>query len=74
MDRGIVECNVCSTFPHMTSGGNKSSDFMILSPMPYPVQHMLQFTFIFINESEEWQTTATCMNWESAKALILNIF
>ena len=41
VDQGSVEYEVCSTLPHMASTGNRTTDLLILSPMPYPLGHML---------------------------------
>ena len=41
MDQGSVEYEVCSTLLHMASTGNRTPDFLILSPTPYPLGHML---------------------------------
>ena len=40
VDRGSVEYEVCSTLLHMASAGNRTPDFLILSPTPYPLGHM----------------------------------
>ena len=42
VDRGSVEYEVCLTLLHMASTGNRTPNLLILSPMPYPLGHMLQ--------------------------------
>ena len=39
--RGSVEYEVCPTLLHMASLGNQTPDLLVLSPMPYPLGHML---------------------------------
>ena len=41
VDRGSVEYEVCLTLLHMASTGNQTPDLLILSPMPYPLGHMV---------------------------------
>ena len=48
VDQGSVEYKVCSTLLHMTSTGNRTKDLLILSPMPYPLGHMLPYQQINI--------------------------
>ena len=36
-----VEYEVCPTLLHMASTGSRTPDLLILSPMPYPLGHML---------------------------------
>ena len=40
-DRGSVEYEVCPTLQHVASTGNRTPDLLILSPMLYPLSHML---------------------------------
>ena len=41
VDRGSVEYEVCPIFLHMACTGNRTTDFLILSPTSYPLGHML---------------------------------
>ena len=41
VDRGSVEYEVCPTLLHVASTGKRTPDLLILSPMPYPLGHML---------------------------------
>ena len=41
MDRGSVEYEVCQTLLHTASTGNQTPGLLILSPIPYPLGHML---------------------------------
>ena len=41
VDGGSVEFEVCQTLRHMASNGNRTPDLLILSPMLYPLGHML---------------------------------
>ena len=41
VDRGSVEYEVCPTLLRMASSGNRTRDHLILSPMLYPLGHML---------------------------------
>ena len=41
VDRGSVEYEIYPTLLHMASTGNWTPDFLILSPTPYPLGHML---------------------------------
>ena len=43
VDRGSVEYEVCPTLLHMASTGNRTLGLLILSPMPYPLGHMLPY-------------------------------
>ena len=42
VDQVSVEIEVCPTLLHMASTGNRTPDLLILSPMPYPLGHMLK--------------------------------
>ena len=46
VDRGSVEYEVCPTLLHMANTGNRTLDLLILSPMPYPLGHMLPITLL----------------------------
>ena len=39
VDQGSVEYEVCLTFLHMASTGNRTPDLLILSLTPYPLGH-----------------------------------
>ena len=41
VNQGSVEDKICLTFLHMASNGNRTPDLLILSPMPYPLGHMI---------------------------------
>ena len=45
MDQGSVEYQVFLTLVHMTSTENRAPDLLILSPVPYPVGHLLPVAY-----------------------------
>ena len=52
VDRGSAEYEVCPTLLHIVSTGNRTPYLLILSPTPYPFDHMLpqlvKFFFFFL--------------------------
>ena len=46
VDRGCVEYEICPSVLHVTSTGNQTPDLLILSPTPYPPDHMLCYLII----------------------------
>ena len=41
VDKASAECKICPALLHITSHGNQTPDLLILSPLPYPLSHML---------------------------------
>ena len=54
VDRGSVEYEVRLTLLHMASTGNRTPDLLILSPMPYPLGHVLPVFIVFILHATEY--------------------
>ena len=55
--RGSVEYEVCLTLLHITSTGNRTPDldFLILSPTPYPLDHVLPLLIAVLTGSANKQ-------------------
>ena len=43
---------ICPTLLHMTSSGNRTLDLLILSPVPYPLGHILQSLPMMVSHTE----------------------